>query len=104
MRKTAMPIGDNADGQRHQGNPVQLASPIFPEEIPGSTVLVVVLQRNQAIEYLENFSTHLADLACRDDENEVIASDVPDKAAGAKEPLYYVVQNSRKDVNDPIAL
>src|SRR4051812_13457755 len=99
MGKAAVPGGDDADGQRHQGNRVQLPSPILPEEITGSTVLIVVLQGNQAVEYLQNFGTHLADFARRDDEDEVITPNVPHKAAGPEEPLDDVMQNSREDVN-----
>src|SRR3954462_14901199 len=47
MRKPPMPVGHNANRQRHQGNPVELSPPVFAEEIACAAVLIVVLQGNE---------------------------------------------------------
>ena len=80
MRKPAMPVGDDADRQRHQRHPVQLAPPILPKEIPCPPVLLVVLQRHQRVEDLEDLAADRADLAGGNDEDEVVSPDVTHEA------------------------
>ena len=83
---------------------MQLATPVFAEEVARPPVLVVVLQRHQGVEHLQNLAAHRADLRRRDDEDEVVAADVPHEAARAHEALDHVVQDAGENVDDPVAV
>src|SRR3954469_4149992 len=104
MGKPAMPAGYDADRQSHQGDPMELAPAIFPEEIAGPAVLVVVLQRNQSVEHLENLAAYRTDVLCRYDEDESVSPDVPHESSRPQQALYHVVENPGEDVDDAIAL
>src|SRR5215213_9500134 len=104
MGKPAMPVGHDADRQRHQGNPMQLAPAIFPEEIARPAILVVVLQGHQRVEHLENLTAYGTDVLCRNDEDEVVPPDVPHEASRPQETLYHVVEDPGENVDDAIAL
>src|SRR4051794_17582197 len=104
MGKPAMPVGHDADRQSHQGDSMELTSAIFPEEIARPTILIVVLQRDQGVEHLENLAAYRTDVLSRYDEDEVISSDVTHESSRPQEALYHVVENPGENVDDAIAL
>src|SRR3954451_24163193 len=104
MGKPAMPVGHDADRQSHQGDPMELPPAIFPEEVARPAILIVVLQRNQGVEHLENLAAYRADVLSRYDEDEVISPDVTHKPSRPQQALYDVMENPGENVDDAIAL
>ena len=83
---------------------MQLAAPVLAEEVPRPPVLLVVLQRDQRVEHVEDLAADRADLRRRNDEDEVVATDVPDEPARTEQPLHDVVQDPGQQVDDPVAV
>src|SRR5262249_37335054 len=65
MREGPIAVGHDADRQSHEGNSMQLAPTIFAEEITGSAILLVVLERDQRVEYRQDLGAHQANIRRR---------------------------------------
>src|SRR5215212_3791389 len=83
---------------------MELPTSVLPEKVPGAPILIVILERNERIEDLENFAAHWTDVARRDDEDEVVAADVPHEPPRPHQSLHDIVQNPGQDIDDPIAV
>lgn len=75
---------------------MELAPAIFPEEVARPAILIVVLQRHQGVEHLENLAAYRADVLSRYDEDEVISPDVTYESSSSEQALYHVVEHPRE--------
>jgi len=97
-------VRHDADGHGHQRHTVQLTSTILAEKIARPPVLVIVLQRDQGIEDVEYLAADRTDFLRRNDEDEVVATDVSHESARAEQALDHVVEDPGQEVDDPIAV
>src|SRR5207245_7236180 len=83
---------------------MQLAAAVLPEIVARPAVLLVVLVRNEGVEHLQYLTAHVGDRVERDDKDEVVPPDMPDKPPVAEHPLHYVVEDAGQDIDHPIAV
>ena len=83
---------------------IEVASSVLPEEITRAPVLLGILVGRQQVEGRHDFTADRGDGTVWDDENEVVAADVPDEAVLAARPLHHVVEKLCQDADYAIPL
>src|SRR5882724_8291354 len=104
MSEPAVTVGHDADRQRHQRHPVQLAPPVLAEEVAGPPILLVVLQRDQGVKHTQDLGAHPVNLGRRNDEDEVVTPDVAHEPPGPQHAFDHVVQDPGEKIDDAIAV
>src|SRR5207247_1623653 len=69
-----------------------------------SPVGLGILMRNQSVEYSDDFAANVVYRVVRNDEDKVIAADMPDKSILAANSLDHVVQDHRENPDDAVTL
>src|SRR5690348_3341509 len=76
---------------------------ILTEEISRSPVLLGILIRRQQIKSRYDFSAHRRNRVVRNDEDKIIAADVPDESFFATCSLHNVVEQLRQNPDHAVA-
>src|SRR5688572_19056478 len=85
-------IRDHSDRQGHQWNAIENATPVLAEEISDTPVGLGILKWYELIECRYDLTAHVGYLGRRDDEDKIIAADVPDKSRFSCGTLHDVVK------------
>src|SRR6185437_16324070 len=94
----------HTDRHRHQWYTVKLSAAILSEKITRAAILIRILVRRERVEDRHDLGAGLRHGGDRDDEDEVVAADVPDESVLVTQAFDDVVEDLREDANDAIAL
>src|SRR4051794_27607235 len=76
---------------------------VLAEEISRASILLGVLVRRQQIERCDDLAAYRRDRVVRNDEDKVVAADVPDESVFAAGALHDVVEELGENADHPVA-
>src|SRR5688572_25447719 len=83
---------------------MQLSTSILSEEVSGTAILLRVLVRYQGVEDRHDLRARIGHRQHRNDEDEVVASDVTDESVFGTDTFYHIVEDLRENSDHTIAV